>query len=227
MDTNNNKDKKEVTANLRSPKKASLNAQEAVKIGWEAFKEHPWLSIGVLIFSQVLSVGFNFILTNVNGVYESFAMGPVAMVTNQLISVYVAMVMIYAFLRMYDNKDVNLGNILLSWRKFVNYFLVTILVGVAVLIGFMLLIIPGVILSFKLSLAPYLVIDRDMGPINAIKESWRLTKGNIGYLLSLAILLLGVNLLGLLALVVGLVVSISVSFYAGIHAYRTILKTNE
>ena len=64
--------------------------------------------------------------------------------------------------------------------------------------------IPGIIASLGLGFATYLVVDRGMQPVASLKESWRITKGNKWRIFLLGLALTGVNILGALALVVGL-----------------------
>ena len=58
----------------------------------------------------------------------------------------------------------------------VHFIIATLCVFSIVTNGLFILIIPGLIFMFKLWLVPYLVVDREMGFIAAISESWRLTK---------------------------------------------------
>lgn len=41
----------------------------------------------------------------------------------------------------------------------------------------MLCLVPGIILALGWSFAVPLVVDRDLAPIDALKESWRITTG--------------------------------------------------
>jgi uncharacterized membrane protein len=66
------------------------------------------------------------------------------------------------------------------------------------------------------------VIERELGPIEALSESNRITRGHKWPLFGLVLLLIGINLLGVLALGVGLLVSIPVSTLAFVHAYRVL-----
>jgi uncharacterized membrane protein len=97
-----------------------------------------------------------------------------------------------------------------------------LLVGIIVFFGFLLLVVPGIIAAVGLGFAPYLVIDRAKGPIEALKESWRITQGHKWQLFLFGLALIGLNILGLLALVVGLLVSVPVTWLAVTHAYRTL-----
>ena len=48
---------------------------------------------------------------------------------------------------------------------------------IPLMLGFFLLVVPGVILSLGLSMSMPLIVDRQLGPVQAILESWRLTDG--------------------------------------------------
>lgn len=96
------------------------------------------------------------------------------------------------------------------------------LVGLVVLVGLLLLIVPGVVAALAFMFVLYLVIDKELGPIKAMKESVRITRGNRLQLLLLALLVFVLNIVGLVALLVGLFVSIPVTTLAIVHAYRVL-----
>jgi len=79
-----------------------------------------------------------------------------------------------------------------------------------VTIGFMLFIVPGVILALGLMLYPYYVVDREMGPIEALKASWATTMGQKGKLFVLGLYWLGISLLGLVACCIGALPALAV-----------------
>jgi hypothetical protein len=97
------------------------------------------------------------------------------------------------------------------------YFILSILTGLATLLGLMLLILPGLYFAIKFCLAPpIMVAEKVTNPIEAMKASWNLTKGNsimiFVYLLIIGIVLFVVSLLvegiaGLLGETIGLVIS--------------------
>jgi|TARA_B100001540_G_scaffold284019_1_gene275990 hypothetical protein len=60
---------------------------------------------------------------------------------------------------------------------------------VAILLGFLFLIIPGLILAMAWSLAPYLIIDKNLDVMDALKVSYKITYGKKGILFLSAILL--------------------------------------
>jgi len=49
---------------------------------------------------------------------------------------------------------------------------------IAIMIGFVLLIVPGIILSFGLSQTMYIMAEEpEIGPVDALKKSWEMMKG--------------------------------------------------
>lgn len=92
-------------------------------------------------------------------------------------------------------------------------------------VGFLLLIVPGIIFALMFLFTTFIVIDRQLGPIEAMKESNRITRGHKWRLLGLLLLLTLINILGLMALGLGLLISIPVSSLAFTYAYRTLSGT--
>jgi len=120
-----------------------------------------------------------------------------------------------------DIASVTLGD-LWNPQPFWRYLGAAILTWLIVTVGFLLLIVPGVIAALGLYFASYFVIDRGAGPINALKQSWHMTKGHKWQLFLFSLVLIGLNLLGLLALVIGIFVTVPITWLAVTHAYRTL-----
>ena len=74
--------------------------------------------------------------------------------------------------------------------------------------GLVLLIVPGIIFACKLAFTPYLVVDRKMEVIEAVKESWRMTGGHAWKVFFIGLLAIPIFILGLICLVVGVIISI-------------------
>jgi uncharacterized membrane protein len=77
-----------------------------------------------------------------------------------------------------------------------------------VAIGFIMLIIPGIVFAIRLSLVPYLVMDKNLDAIAAVKESWRLTQGHGWTIFGMALLAVPIFFGGLLLFIVGAIVAV-------------------
>lgn len=96
-----------------------------------------------------------------------------------------------------------------------------VLVGIATLLGFVLLIIPGLIVVFLTYLTTYAIVDDDKSAIDGIKHSVKLTSENVADVLLLALFNILVIIAGAIALCVGLIVAIPVTVFATAYAYRS------
>ena len=81
---------------------------------------------------------------------------------------------------------------------------------------------PGIIFMLMFMFVMFIVIDRGLGPVEAMKESARITRGYKWQLLGFVLVLALINVLGMLALLVGLFVTIPVTSLAFAHAYRAL-----
>ncbi len=59
-------------------------------------------------------------------------------------------------------------------------FLLGIVSGLVLVASFIALIIPFFIVAPRIALSPYFLIDKNMGPIEALKASWAITQGHAG-----------------------------------------------
>jgi uncharacterized membrane protein len=64
--------------------------------------------------------------------------------------------------------------------RIIALLLAAFLTTVICMVGFLFCVVPGVIFSLKLALAPAIVVLEDAGPVEAIGRSWSLTKGFLG-----------------------------------------------
>jgi uncharacterized membrane protein len=95
----------------------------------------------------------------------------------------------------------------------------SLLQTIAVVAGFLALVVPGVILSLAFSFTTILIADRGTDPLVAIRESMRLTRRRKFSLFALGLLCCLVLLGGLLALLVGILPALAFTQLPLIHAY--------
>jgi uncharacterized membrane protein len=82
-----------------------------------------------------------------------------------------------------------------------------VLGSIATAIGMLFLVLPGIIVALGLSQAGFLVFDRGMGGLGSLKASWKLMVGYRLTLFLLVLTLVGINVLGVLALCIGFFVT--------------------
>ena len=206
----------------------TLLVKGALSYGWNTFRARPWLFVQAGILLLLVNLGVSL----VQSVFEAGAeLGDGAVVAvvglasaafGMAVSFFVSMGETAFFLKAHDKvAEASLKDL---WhpKPFWKFVGASVLAGIAIILGLIALIIPGIILGILFMFVGYLVIDQDLKPIDALKRSWALTKGNRWKLFFLSLALIGINILGLLALLIGLLVSVPVSFLAVTHAYRTL-----
>ncbi|MBL8022705.1 MAG: hypothetical protein JNK54_00285 [Elusimicrobia bacterium] len=123
-------------------------------------------------------------------------------------------------LKLIDSKPVEYADLWRPQNKFWFYVLATLLYGVITALGTLLLVVPGIILGLMFMFYGYVMIEKSLGPIEALQESKRLTQGVKMDLFLFSLLAIGLNLLGMLALLVGVFVTMIVTYLAIAHLYR-------
>ena len=194
----------------------------ALRFGWETFKKRPWFFIGSTVVILLASGLINAFTTAIDGAMGGSVEEPsiAGIVINLGLGTLLSMGATAFYLAAHDNPETVDLTTLGHPRPFLNYLGASILFGLAVAAGFVLLVVPGVIVALMFMFTTFIVIDRTLGPIEAMKESRRITHGHKWTLLGFSLMLVLINLLGILALVVGLLVTIPVSSLALVSAYR-------
>jgi uncharacterized membrane protein len=123
-------------------------------------------------------------------------------------------------LRFVDGDRGELVDLFATFPLLINYILATIVVGIIVMVGMLFFVIPGIILGIRLQMYTWAIVDKQVGPIEALQQSWEMTRGSAWNLFLLGLLLGLINMLGMLALGVGMLVTGPLSMVAIGHAYR-------
>lgn len=197
----------------------TFSVRESVGFGWRTFKKRPWFFVGISLLIAILS-GIASSLASLFS--DDGGASLIGTIVNIGLSTLIGMGSTAFFLKAHEAPDAVQSADLWHPSGFWQYLAATLLAGCSIVIGLILLIVPGIILALMFMFVSYIVIDRSMGPIEALQESRRITDGHKWNLLGFALALIGINILGLLCLVVGLLVSVPVSSLAIVHAYRVL-----
>ena len=210
-----------------------FSAPDAIGWGWRKFTENVGpILLGVLIVFVVTVVAN--ILAGIASGGGGSPFGPsgasmgdfsvagfLANIVATAVSVVLSAVFARAALDVVDGRPFDFmgafGRI-----NFVNVLIAALLVAIIVTIGFILLIIPGLVALFLTYFTTLFVVDDDAeSPVNAIGDSVKLISSNVGDSLLLALLSILVLIAGAIALLVGLIVAYPVTALAAAYAYRS------
>ena len=98
-----------------------------------------------------------------------------------------------------------------------------LLIFLIILLGLMMLIIPGIYFAVSYVFSHLFIWFYDKDPSEAIRLSRKTVSGNFGQILLLFLILAGINLLGLMALGLGILLTMPFSFCVVYAAFEDII----
>lgn len=185
-----------------------INITQLLGRSWEIFKSNAGRFIGIIVIMMIFSAVPEALvrLAPENQLYAFFI--SVIFLVPQII---LSMGVIKYTLDVIDGQNPGLSVLFSQYRYFFRFFGASFLFNIIAVTGYLLLIVPGIILSIRLQFFSYLIIDRDSKAVDSLKESWNRTSGITMDLFCLALVTVGINLLGFIALFAGLLVSVPVT----------------
>lgn len=144
-----------------------------------------------------------------------------------VLSAYLSAGILKIVLSYFDGKILPLSDLFTQVKYFWRILGANILIGLIVFAGIILLIVPGIIWGLKYQFTLNLIVDKDMGISEAMQKSAELTKGVKLQLLGLNLTLVGVMILGFLALGIGILVAVPIVWLADVYVYKKLLKAHK
>lgn len=177
--------------------------------GWrELWKHFLVLFLIGIIYVMISAVSSLFSIGQGGGGAGAAVLGILSLAYGVLLTGPIGYGVWFAYLKAARDDPLDVKDMLEVFHNYWNAVLASLLVGVIIGIGFMLLIVPGIIFACKLAFTPYLVVDRKMQVIEAVKESWRLTGGYAWKVFLIGLLAIPIGIAGLICFGVGIIIAI-------------------
>lgn len=183
-----------------------------LKEGWRLTKKHLGFLIGYQVILYLLLIAFG-------GESKGF----IAFLWNVLGLLVIAsakMGLYNSCLSIVDGITPTLEELYRHWKLLFNWIVTSFLFLLMVIIGLILFVFPAFYVLARFGLFPFFVIDRELGPIQALEAASKVTEGQRWNLFLLFLSCLGLNILGLLLLGIGLLFSIPITLTALAIVYR-------
>lgn len=187
------------------------------KKNWKLF-----IFIGIIFFAAEMFGNAGISIDPVNGVVTHSS---TISVIGFLLQVFLGLGFIKFLLNMIDGKEYKVEDLLKGPRNiyhFLYFAVVTFIYGALIGFGTIFLVIPGIIMAVGFLFSQYLVAEEKADIFGSFTQSWKMTKGHRWKIFGLMILLGLFNLAGLLAFVIGLAVTIPVTYIVYARLYRTL-----
>lgn len=193
----------------------SWKVSDALSFGWRLAKQHIWFLLPLELFLFLVSFAGG----------DSFV--------GMLVSILISFVFLGAILKIGRSQPVSFKTLFhdFSWMRLGHFILARLVAGLIIIIGLVLLVVPGIIAAIATAFASLIVLDQKESVEGnafwrAIKKSAALTRGSRGKLFVFFLAVLGINILGVIAFGVGLLVTVPVSSLALVYVYDKLRSVN-
>ena len=199
------------------------DAGRSYSIGWKVIKIYFVELLVISIVYMLLSGPIGIVQVKVDSfewflvplvmfgiAYGIFVAGPISYGTK------------WVFLKAVRGERIEVRDMFVIFQKnYWNVVIAKIVVGVIVGLGIVMLLVPGIIFACRLAFVPYLVVDKEMDVMDALRVSWDMTRGHGWQIFLMGFLAFWVVIAGLICLFVGVFISamwISSAFAAMYHS---------
>lgn len=134
----------------------------------------------------------------------------------------------YLFLKAMRGEDADIKYLFDGFRtKYLKIVLANLIVVALTIIGFIMLIVPGIIVLCRLAFVSYLIMDKDLEPMQAVEKSWQMTRGQGWKIFGMGILAFFLYIGGIIVFIVGVLISIMWVHSAFATLYQSVLNQND
>ncbi|MBB3039327.1 hypothetical protein [Hoyosella altamirensis] len=193
---------------------------DGIRWAWNRFADNWAIWVGFTLIIGVVNIVFSFAGSTGRDPDDIFAFGFVDLLAT-IISAVLGWMMIRGALYTADGMKPSFGDFA-NLNNILHLAIASILVGIMTAIGFVLLIIPGLIVAFLSMFVTHFVLDQNVDAITGIKSSWSLVSKNVVPLLLLILTLFGLGLLGVITCGLGFLVILPLMTMLSVYAYRTL-----
>jgi uncharacterized membrane protein len=213
---------------------------DAITFAWERVKADPGTILATVIVGMIMvwvvafvtsfmarivgGVGMASTSRHIGSPFDAFAPLYVGMVglgsiVDVLVSSFIVAGIMSFSLKVARGTPYTFGDLFGGAPFFVSVLVANLITSIAIAIGMVFFIVPGVILAAGLCMTLPLIIDRGLGPIDALTESWKLTDGHKTNLFIFGLIAIGLAIAGVCACGVGLLLVLPIIYIAHMYIY--------
>lgn len=201
-----------------------FSISDAFSYGWQKTQAYLGFLIAAFILVFFIQIAFAASQYAVGDAFELLL--PIGLIA-AVVGTGIEMGFLKIALKIYDEEQPDYSDIFSQFHLFFKYFAAVIIYGIMVFIGVIFFVVPGIILAIQFYFAFYAIIDKEMGPIDALEHSAVLTRGSRWDIFAFFIAVMILNTLGALCFLIGLFITIPMSLFATAYIYRKLQHAYE
>jgi phage FluMu protein Com/uncharacterized membrane protein len=182
---------------------------------WTIFKEDWGMCLGTVVVAFLCNFAVGFIIglipqavlamTRNQDIAVAFSL--IGNFVSQAFSIWIGIGQARMFLKIARGQSVSMGELFGGGPYFLPILGASILFGLMVTIGIILLIVPGIILALMFSQYYYLIIDRNLGVMDSLNTAKEISNGNKATLLMIGLACLGITIVAAIPCGLGLIIA--------------------
>jgi len=193
--------------------------------GWRLMCKHFWFYAGVVLVAFLINAAMSLSFLPYLETY------PAVLLVIQFVAYFIAYTVMTGLyqvgLNLIERGAASVWDLFVPLQKIVKVFVANWLYFLLVTLGLIVFVVPGLYWFVKYSQITLLILDKDLGPIEAFKKSGEITDGAKWDLLALLVLVFFIGILGVLFFFVGVFVSIPLSILTQVLVYRHLVGEGE
>lgn len=190
----------------------NFSISAVLKEGWELTK----VNIGFLVVYQIILYAVAFLLGGNEGGWKMATLHLLGFV----IVVLGKMGLYQSVLMMTTGNKPGFDQFYKNWPQFLSWIVANFLFAVMFGVGLILLIVPGCYVLARYGLFPFFILDKNLGPLESLKEAGDATEGIRWQMFLLFLACVGLNILGMIFFLIGLLITVPVTLLALAVVYR-------
>lgn len=144
-----------------------------------------------------------------------------------LVQLFLSLGFIKIMLLLVQDEYVEVADMFNNFRPFLSYFVASFLYGIAIVIGLLLLVIPGIIIAIRFQFYPYFILEENVSSFTALKKSFYLSQNLTFELFLLGAVVIALNLAGILLFGVGIILTYPVTTMAIAVVYKSLTEEGQ
>lgn len=194
-----------------------FSISEVCSTSWQRTKAQIWVLAGLMIGMTIISFTLSAFAMPMQ---KSLVGMTVVNIISYIISIIFALGYTKNIFQALDGEEPQFSAYGQQARKIITYFVASLFMGIIVLFGICLFVIPGIYLALRLQFYAAFIVDEDAGIIDSLKRSWEITRGETMELFLLMLAMCGICLLGIILLGIGIFVAIPLTYMMYCYVYR-------
>jgi uncharacterized membrane protein len=196
---------------------ADVNIGDALSYGWNTY----WKNIGPMLAIAAVVLAIRIVFTALARAVDSTTGEILLEIAGTLVSLLVTLGWMRVALEITAGQRPEVADVFKAFG-YGTFILATILFYIGTVIGFILLIVPGIIFIATFGFYGFVIAERGegVGVFESLQRSADITRGHRWQLFGMALVLLLVNLVGLLVFIVGVIFTSGITLIAWAYTYR-------